>query len=226
MSSRHLQPEETVNEAPEAYRETGYVRLTGFMPEEACIAFLSQLKADLAAGGVSLSSLATSSALLQRSAVELYAFHYAPMAAFLWGMTPAIAQVTGLDLLPTYAYLRIYRSGDLCRIHSDRHACEHSVSLTLANGEGHSWPLDIGTRPIPEPRPEVRDDFEGESHIEVPMAPGDAVLYQGVHRRHGRLTPNPNSWSAHLFLHWVDRNGPYRGAAFDGRPVPKAVRWP
>ena len=40
------------------------------------------------------------------------------------------------------------------------------------------------------------------------MEVGDAVLYQGVNYAHGRITPNPNAWSAHLFLHFVDRNGP------------------
>ena len=43
-------------------------------------------------------------------------------------------------------------------------------------------------------------------------------MYQGVHHRHGRLDPNPNAWSAHLFLHWVDPAGPYRDEAFD-RPT-------
>jgi hypothetical protein len=49
------------------------------------------------------------------------------------------------------------------------------------------------------------------------MEVGDAVLYRGVNHRHGRLSPNPNGWSVHLFLHWVDRSGPYRDHAFDGR---------
>jgi hypothetical protein len=30
--------------------------------------------------------------------------------------------------------------------------------------------------------------------------------------------PNPNGWSIHLFLHWVDRDGPVRDQAFDGSP--------
>jgi len=70
------------------------------------------------------------------------------------------------------------------------------------------------------------EDFaEEDSHVAVPMQAGDAVLYQGVHRHHGRTTPNPNRWSAHLFLHWVARNGPYANQAFDGRPPPEAVEF-
>jgi hypothetical protein len=32
------------------------------------------------------------------------------------------------------------------------------------------------------------------------------------------MQPNPNKWSAHLFLFFVDRNGPYAGYAFDEKP--------
>jgi len=47
------------------------------------------------------------------------------------------------------------------------------------------------------------------------MRAGDAVLYRGVNHRHGRIEPNPIRWSAHLFLHWVDANGPFADQAFD-----------
>ena len=55
------------------------------------------------------------------------------------------------------------------------------------------------------------------------MDVGDAVAYRGVDHRHGRTTPNPNRWSAHLFLHWVDPDGPQRGEAFDRKGVPQPV---
>ena len=49
-----------------------------------------------------------------------------------------------------------------------------------------------------------------------------AVLYRGVQHRHGRIKPNPNRWSAHLFLHWVDRDGPHAAQAFDVMAAPPA----
>jgi hypothetical protein len=49
------------------------------------------------------------------------------------------------------------------------------------------------------------------------MQPGDAVIYDGVNRLHGRHDPNPNEWSAHLFYDFVDRHGPYADQAFDRR---------
>jgi hypothetical protein len=55
------------------------------------------------------------------------------------------------------------------------------------------------------------------------MEIGDAVAYRGVEHRHGRTTPNPNAWSAHLFLHWVVPDGPHADRVFDGKGVPQPV---
>ena len=38
---------------------------------------------------------------------------------------------TGVDLEPTYSYLRVYKNGDVLHKHTDRKACEYSVSITL-----------------------------------------------------------------------------------------------
>ena len=75
-----------------------------------------------------------------------------------------------------------------------------------------------------EPSARTEADFGTEAPAEFAMKPGDGVLYRGVQRRHGRTRPNPNGWSAHLFLHWVERDGPYADHAFDqnaetARPV-------
>ena len=57
----------------------------------------------------------------------------------------------------------------------------------------------------------------------IAMQVGDAVLYQASHYPHGRMQPNPNAWSAHLFLFFVDRDGPYRDHAFDGEMIGEKV---
>ena len=77
---------------------------------------------------------------------------------------------------------------------------------------------------VDTPYARADEQFAPEDEMSsVPMQPGDAVLYQGVHRHHGRTTPNPNRWSAHLFLHWVARNGPFSGEAFDKQLPPARV---
>lgn len=202
----------------EAYQRQGYVALPKLFPVEVLTAFYQQLRGDFERGGRRLNSFMARGPLLTRDAIEIYAYQYPPMLTFLWGLTPRMSVLTGKDLLPTYGYLRLYQQGDICRVHTDRPACEHSLSLTIAYGDGRTWPLSVGTGRVDQPRAHVADDFEADAFASVPMEAGDGVAYQGVHHRHGRVVPNPNSWSAHLFLHWVDRNGTYAGEAFD-RPT-------
>lgn len=204
------------------YRSQGYTPLKGLYPTEVLHAFHNQMQVDLQAAGRPIQSFTASGPLLRHQAIEVYALQYAPMLTFLWGLTPRIALATGCDLLPTYAYFRAYRQDDICRVHLDRHACEHSLSLTVAYGDDKPWALSVETERTDVPSHTVSDDFGGSSYGSVAMLPGDGVLYQGIHHRHGRLEPNPNTWSAHLFLHWLDKNGPYRDQAFD-RPMRERV---
>ncbi|MEQ8311364.1 MAG: hypothetical protein RIA72_11780 [Sphingopyxis sp.] len=198
------------------YRRDGYLGLPGFISTEVTHALLTALKTDLVSGGVPFEQLKRKHDLLATEAIEIYGMQYMPLSTFLWGMTPAISALVGHALRPTYCYFRMYRQGDVCRIHSDRYACEHSLSLLLAASDGKPWPLEVGSRHIESPRQRADPDFGDEAYGSVPMLPGDAVLYQGVHRLHGRMQPNPNRWSAHLFLHWVDPDGPYADHAFEG----------
>jgi len=197
------------------YSKNGYAHIEGLVPPEVATAFLERFRADLGSNPVQLSSVTEYPNLLGRAALDVYGHHYYPMAFFLWGLTPIVSQLVGKDLLPTYDYLRIYRAGDTCRVHSDRYSCEHSLSLTLGYSDDSPWDLQV-ERARTEPSSRVDEHFTGD-FASVSMKPGDAVLYEGVHHRHGRTDPNPNRWSAHLFLHWVDRDGPYRDHAFDGR---------
>lgn len=198
------------------YQADGYALLRGLVGTDVCRAFLHALKADMGEAPIPLSRVKQHPNLLRRPAFELYGHHYPPMLFFLWGLTPRIAELVGRPLLPTYDYLRIYREGDVCRVHHDRWSCEHSLSLTLAYSDGAPWPLEV-EKNASEPSARVEESFGPAGHASLSMAPGDGVLYRGVEHRHGRVTPNPNAWSAHLFLHWVDPEGPHRVHAFDGR---------
>lgn len=203
------------------YGRDGYALVQGLVPPDVTRALMQGLKQDLGPGAISLSRVEQFPNLLRRPAFEIYGHHYKPMLWFLWGLTPTVSGIVGRELLPTYDYFRIYREGDVCRVHFDRHSCEHSLSLTLDYSDGAPWPLEIG-RQRQEPSSKVEEGFGDEPYRSLEMQVGDAVLYQGVHYRHARTTPNPNGWSAHLFLHWVDAEGPYKGHAFDGqlRPTP------
>ena len=220
---RRLPEAPAAGDQVERYRRDGYLSLPGLFPVEVLHAFYATMQADVTAGGRSMQGFTTRGPLLKREAIEINAHQYLPMKTLLWGLTPRVAMATGCDLLPTYAYFRLYQAGDVCRVHSDRLACEHSVSLTIAYADDKPWALSVGTDRVAVPENRVADDFQGAAFGSVAMRPGDGVLYQGTHHRHGRLDPNPNQWSAHLFLHWVDRAGPYAAEAFDQPALKRAA---
>ncbi len=205
------------------YQQDGYAHVVRLIPEEVAQGFLLGLKQDIGPGAIPLSRVTQHPNLLQRAAFEVYGMQYKPMLYFLWALTPVMETLTGRELLPTYDYFRIYREGDTCRVHSDRYACEHSLSLTIGYSDHKSWNLEIGSTRDPQPSAAVDEGFGDKPFSSIAMQVGDAVLYQGVHHRHGRVTPNPNRWSAHLFLHWVDRHGPYRDQAFEGRSLDQPI---
>ncbi|HEX9955016.1 MAG TPA: hypothetical protein VGB48_07370 [Allosphingosinicella sp.] len=200
------------------YHEQGYALATNLFPAEVVQALLERLETDLKASNVGFQDFAQKLDLARKPTVEISGHLYPPLITFLWALTPTISHLVGRELLPSYDYFRIYSQGDICRLHSDRPSCEHSMSLTLGYSDSKPWSLDIGSVPMEGPD-YLREDFGEEPFASIAMQPGDAVLYQGVRYRHGRLIPNPNRWSAHLFLHWVDRNGPYRDHAFDAERI-------
>jgi hypothetical protein len=101
------------------------------------------------------------------------------------------------------------------------------MSLTVELADDKLWPLCIGKEHADLHEPAADPGFHpGEAYAELPMRAGDAVMYRGVNHRHGRIAPNPNRWSAHLFLHWVDANGPYADQAFDRVAVQQAMAQP
>lgn len=196
----------------EAYRAQGYALLKQLFSPIVVAMFHRQMQEDLDLRGNQ--AFLSRSDLLTKPAIEVYSHQYGPMATFLWALTPTAAEVAGCDLVPTYAYYRAYQHGDVCLVHSDRYACEHSLSLTLHLADELPWALSIEHRCIDQPEP-VQRDFGHQAFTPLPMSAGDAVMYRGVEHRHGRLDPNPNAWSAHLFLHWVDPAGPHADHAFD-----------
>ena len=206
------------------YRQDGYALVRGLIPQAVAQAFMNIVRRRLLPTGV-VPAVPPEVPLdiLTRNVFEVYSGDFPPMKTFLWGLTPAMEAVTGRRLVPTYDYFRIYRQGDLCHVHRDRPACEHSLSLTLAYSDGKAWPLELGREGPKGPVDAISTDWGPEPAASLAMEVGDAVAYRGVEHRHGRTTPNPNRWSAHLFLHWIDPEGPHADRAFDGRGIPEPV---
>jgi hypothetical protein len=116
-------------------------------------------------------------------------------------LLPTIEQASGRRLFPTYSYLRVYHHGSELKQHKDRPACEISVSLCLGYQAESVWPLFV----------------EGPNGVfAAALQPGDGLLYKGVECAHWR-EPFPGEWSSHVFLHYVDQNGPHAEWKLDKR---------
>ena len=146
--------------------------------------------------------------------------HYADMVmeTLLMKVLPKMQQETGLQLIPTYSYARIYKRGDILRRHKDRPSCEISTTLTLG---GNPWPIFIdGTGAN-----NVIDEYK---NIVKPGAPegtkvlldvGDMLVYSGCELEHWR-EPFDGDICGQVFLHYNHVNGPFAEKnKFDGRPM-------
>jgi len=198
------------------YARDGYTVLRGLLPPVMAQEQLALIKIEVDRSGLPTQFFMKPGSMLRQPAFEIHSHQLGTLISFQSGLTSTMSQLTGCDLLPTYCYFRVYRGDDVCWVHSDRFACEHSVTLTLGYSDDKTWPFEIGHTVETANRPTTHD-FAGETYDTVEMQPGDAILYKGIVHRHGRMTPNPNRWSAHLFLHWVDSAGAYANEAFDGR---------
>ena len=140
------------------------------------------------------------------------------METLLVKMLPVMAKETGLNLIPTYSYARIYKKGDILRRHKDRPSCEISTTLNLG---GDPWPIFIdGTGANT-----VIDEFK---QIHKPNAPKrtivllevcDMLVYSGCELEHWR-EPLEGNTCGQVFLHYNHVNGPFAEKnRFDKRPM-------
>ena len=117
-------------------------------------------------------------------------------------LLPKIEEHTGLELHKTYTYARIYKRGDVLRIHRDRAACEISLTMNIGGNKWAIWVLD-------------RD----ENPVKVDLNPGDALIYRGCEINHWR-GKFEGDVHAQVFMHYVDKYGPFSWAKDDVRKQP------
>jgi len=124
----------------------------------------------------------------------------------------AVEQVLGIDLLPSYFYDRFYYVGQDLKRHSDRPACEVSVTLQISTNSPNPWPIWF----------EKPDGTESC----VVMKNGDAAIYKGYEREHWRdplqskygkwenryrklMKKEDDTYHHQIFLHYVNAQGPF-----------------
>lgn len=140
----------------------------------------------------------------------------------LLDLLPYIEKASGKKLYPTYSYARLYGSGAELTIHTDRPACEISVTLTLG-WSGKQWPIymaDLANENEAEPYNSqgsgIFKDIKVKNISAIWMDVGDAVLYRGIDKLHWR-EKFEGDWQAQVFLHYVDVDGPHADEKYDGR---------
>ena len=142
------------------------------------------------------------------------------METLLVKVLPVMAQETGLELVPTYSYARLYKKGDILYRHKDRPSCEISTTIHLG---GNPWPIFIdGTG--------ADNIVSGHENTTVvkPGAPagtkvildvGDMLVYSGCELEHWR-EPLEGDMCGQVFLHYNHVNGPFAEKnRFDKRPM-------
>lgn len=210
------------------YFDNGHVVLKNLLPREVVSAYLSIMqKAVGDTPELQKRYWATAHAVSQPS-LELFSNTFPFSLGLLWGLTPVMEDIVGAKLLPSYAYGRVYPKGSRLEVHSDRKSNEHSLNLTLGYSDGIVWDFSMEAKPRADDdilKTDTADDFGGNDYVNVQMQPGDGTAYRGVHFRHARLKPNPNAWSAHLFMGWVDRDGPFKNHAFDELKLPRPAEF-
>lgn len=115
-------------------------------------------------------------------------------------LTEPLSHHLGVKLLPCYTYARIYRPGEVLKMHKDRPSCEVSGTMTLGFDGKSIWPIY----------------FDEEKRHKVDIGIGELAMYKGCEVAHWR-PEFKGTWQVQVFLHYVNADGPYAHHYADGR---------
>ena len=140
------------------------------------------------------------------------------METLLMFMIPVMKAKTGLELIPTYTYTRLYEKGNILKRHKDRPSCEISTTLHLG---GDEWPIFLD----PSGQDFVVDEYKNihkagaPKGVRVDLKVGDMLIYSGCDLEHWR-EPFQGKVCSQVFLHYNHANGPFaKTNLLDGRPL-------
>jgi len=146
--------------------------------------------------------------------------HYADhvMETLLMKVLPVMQKETGLELVPTYSYVRAYKKGDILKRHKDRPSCEISTTIHLG---GNQWSIFID----PTGSNNVIDEYknihkpDAPQGVKVDLDVGDMLVYSGCELEHWREEFQGNV-CVQVFLHYNHVNGQFAEKnKFDKRPM-------
>jgi hypothetical protein len=140
------------------------------------------------------------------------------METLLMFMIPIMKEKTGMELLPTYSYTRLYEKGNILRRHKDRPSCEISTTLHLG---GDPWPIFLDPSGadfvINEDAQTIKPG--APTGVRVDLKVGDMLIYSGCELEHWR-EPFQGNICSQVFLHYNHANGPFATTNLnDKRPL-------
>ena len=113
--------------------------------------------------------------------------HYSDIAmeTLLLLVQPIMEKQTGIKLLPTYSYARIYKKGDVLHRHKDRFSCEISTTMHLGGG---CWPIYLEPDASLGGIDEKTGNYKASKSkgVKVMLQPGDMLVYRGNELEHWR----------------------------------------
>ena len=142
------------------------------------------------------------------------------METLLMFMIPIMKAKTGMDLVPTYSYTRLYEKGNILYRHKDRPSCEISTTLHLG---GDEWPIYLdptGANNIVSGSETTTIIKPGAPKgVRIDLKVGDMLIYSGCELEHWR-EPFQGNICSQVFLHYNQVNGPYAATNLnDKRPL-------
>ncbi len=142
----------------------------------------------------------------------------------LMKVLPVMREQTGLDVLPTYSYARVYKKGDILKRHKDRPSCEISTTLNLG---GDPWPIFMDTTGSDNVIDEYKNIHKPNAPegVKIDLEVGDMLIYEGCKLEHWR-EPFEGEHCGQVFLHYNNKNGEFKDInIFDGRDKLGTPKW-
>ena len=140
------------------------------------------------------------------------------METLLMHMIPIMKAKTGMELIPTYSYTRLYEKGNKLKRHKDRPSCEISTTLHLG---GEEWPIFLdpsGADFVIDEQKEIHKPGAPKG-VQIDLKVGDMLIYSGCELEHWR-EPFEGTVCSQVFLHYNHANGPFaKSNLFDKRPM-------
>jgi len=141
--------------------------------------------------------------------------HYSDIAmeTLLKKVKPIMEQHTGLKLIETYSYARIYKKGDELKRHKDRPSCEISTTLNLG---GDAWPIFLEPDSTKGKQTDEGYVTENTQGVKIDLNPGDMLAYSGCIFEHWR-EPFTGENCGQVFLHYNNVETQGENNKYDGR---------